>query len=275
MIGQPLKQMRVGGGNPQVMQLHLRLGPGEGGRALERHRVEVFIGESEQCLPRWRGHGPEGETGIGPRSNPHPPAQAEDRVEHRTGRVGQRPAVADRGWCADGLTTTQETGAIGLELYLAGGFALYHHQMGGPDLGIGGGTAAAGGDQRAQTRLERGFHEQLAERRMSHVVRLSRQGKLGEGRYLDLDVHRAMIDDRDAAHLGVVLRGHRDVQRRADRAVGARDVGAILGEHHFVCIRLHAGGLVAGRPYGAIAEVAEEDVGAPIVAGRILAPAGE
>ena len=57
-------------------------------------------------------------------------------------------------------------------------------------------------------------------------------------------------------------------------AVAADELGVVLAEHDFVVVRLDAADrLRAGGPDLAALRVAQEDEGAPVVAGRVLAPA--
>ena len=58
------------------------------------------------------------------------------------------------------------------------------------------------------------------------------------------------------------------------RSVAARELGAILVEGDLVVVGLGAARLKARRPYLAAVDVSEEDVGAPVVARRVLAPPG-
>ena len=51
------------------------------------------------------------------------------------------------------------------------------------------------------------------------------------------------------------------------------DFGAIFGERHLIAVGLDRARLIAGRPGFAAAHIAQEDIGAPAVAGDVLAPA--
>ena len=117
------------------------------------------------------------------------------------------------------------------------------------------------------------FDEQLREGGMRDVGALGRQDEFGVGR--DLDVARAAsgIRDRYPANFGIVLGGDDYVQSRRQRAVAARDLGAVLIEDDGVAIRFDAAGLKARRPHNASAQVFDIDVEARVVAGRVLAPA--
>jgi hypothetical protein len=84
-----------------------------------------------------------------------------------------------------------------------------------------------------------------------------------------------VVGDRDAADLGVVLGRHHDVERRGEVAVAADDLGAIFREADLVAVGLDDARLVSGRPGFPAAGIAQEDIGAPAVAGDVLAPAGD
>ena len=45
-IGEPLEEMRLVRRHSEMMQLHLSLGPGQRGRAVERRGVVMLVGES-------------------------------------------------------------------------------------------------------------------------------------------------------------------------------------------------------------------------------------
>src|SRR5438045_261950 len=62
--------------------------------------------------------------------------------------------------------------------------------------------------------------------------------------------------------------------RPRQRAVVAHELGAILREHHVVAVGRHAARQMGGGPHRAALDVAQEEVAAPIVARRVLAPAG-
>ena len=84
---------------------------------------------------------------------------------------------------------------------------------------------------------------------------------------------RAGVGDRDAPDLGIVLGRHDDIERGGEDAVVAHEFRAILGEHDLVAVGPRAARLVGRRPDLAAGDIAQEDVAAPIVARRVLAPA--
>ena len=60
---------------------------------------------------------------------------------------------------------------------------------------------------------------------------------------------------------------------RRQRSVAARELGAILVERDIIVVGLGAARLKSRRPDVAAVDVAQKDVGAPVVAGGVLAPA--
>ena len=84
---------------------------------------------------------------------------------------------------------------------------------------------------------------------------------------------RPALAMRDAPDLGVVLGRHDDLERGGERAVAPHELRAILGEHDVVAVGPRAARLVGRRPDLAALDIAQEDVAAPIVARRVLAPA--
>ena len=91
--GEGLEQVRLFAFDPEVMELHLALDPGQHGRALEGADVAIAVGEVQRLLARRGDEGREGDPRAAPRRNAHPAAQADDRVEHRARGVGQRAPV--------------------------------------------------------------------------------------------------------------------------------------------------------------------------------------
>ncbi len=49
-IGEALKEMRVAGADPEMPELHLRLGPSQRGRAVERHGTMMLVHEIERFI---------------------------------------------------------------------------------------------------------------------------------------------------------------------------------------------------------------------------------
>src|SRR5204863_630766 len=91
----------------------------------------------------------------------------------------------------------------------------------------------------------------------------------------DLPALRPEIRERDATHLGIVLRRHDHLERGADGAVAADDIRPILRERDLVTVRLTPARLIAGRPGLTAVDIAKEHVRAPRVAGDVFPPAGD
>ncbi|EDT03388.1 hypothetical protein BamIOP4010DRAFT_3075 [Burkholderia ambifaria IOP40-10] len=92
------------------------------------------------------------------------------------------------------------------------------------------------------------------------------------GREFDHAGAGARIGHRHSPHLRIVLGGYHHLDRRCQGAVATHELGAILGESHFVAVRYHAGGLPRRRPDVAAVGVAQIQIAAPIVARRVLPP---
>ena len=94
-IGDALELLRDIEIDSQVAQLNLCLRPGQCLRPVERRCVAVFVGERQRVGSAQSHDGPEGDTYRFSPGNPHPTAQCQYRIEHRTGRVRERPRVHD------------------------------------------------------------------------------------------------------------------------------------------------------------------------------------
>src|SRR5271165_2575751 len=110
---------------------------------------------------------------------------------------------------------------------------------------------------------------------MRDVCGLVRQHELGIGRDLDLARAAAEVGYRDATDLGIVFARDKHLQDRGERSVAALELCTVLVESNVVVVGLDAARLKSRRPYILTADVAQEYVGTPVVAGCILAPAGD
>src|SRR5208283_3577342 len=108
---------------------------------------------------------------------------------------------------------------------------------------------------------------------MRDVGALGRQDEFAVGRDLDVAAVASGIRDRYPANFGIGLGGDDYVQSRRQRAVAARDLGAILIEDDGMTLRFDAAGLKARRPYNVSAQVFDINIEARVVASRVLAPA--
>lgn len=92
--------MRFVGADAEVMELHLRLGPGEHYRPLKST------------------HRPERDACRGACWYSHAAAKTEDRIEYGPGRIGKWMAVDHRDWRTNGTPAPKETCSVRLELYV-------------------------------------------------------------------------------------------------------------------------------------------------------------
>ena len=151
--------------------------------------------------------------------------------------------------------------------------ALDHGEMCRPDLGLGRRPPAPRRQDGADLGVIFGLHEQLREGRMRRVVGRRRQHELGIGGELDVPGPIAGVGEGQAANLGVVFRRNDDFKHRGDRSVAPDELGLILAEPDIVAVRLDAARLIARGPNLAAPDIAQKDIGAPIVAGGVFAPA--
>ena len=99
--GESWNRWASSGIDPEMVQLHLCLRPGERDGALERRGVAILVGQRHGGS---RGTGRRAWRRRGARSRPargDPPSEAEDRIEHRARGVRQGPPVDHRHRRAD------------------------------------------------------------------------------------------------------------------------------------------------------------------------------
>ena len=216
----------------------------------------------EELGARGSDDGPEGDARHVSGRDRDAVAEREDRVEHGADRIRQRLPFHCRG-VADVAAAAEEAGAVGLVLRLGGELAFHDGEMSGPDLRLLGRAAAARGDERAELGKILGLDEHLREGGMGVVGGRRRQHDLGIGG--ELDLARAGGRCWRARRAGPRRRLRRDenIHERAERAVVADELGAILAEADLVAVRLAAGRLRARGPDLSGLRVPQEDVGAP------------
>ena len=115
--------------------------------------------------------------------------------------------------------------------------------------------------------------EQLHESRMCDVVGLQAKHQLGVRRHVDVTCTVAVIRDRDAPNLGVILGRDEHFQLCREGSIPPGVFGPVFVERDFIVIGLGAARLEAGRPNIAAVNISEVDERAPVVAGGILTPA--
>ncbi len=273
MSREPLKQPRLARRHAEMVELHLSLRPRQHRGARERGGVAMLVDAVEQRCAAGGGDGPKGHANGRARRDADAAADREDRVEDGADRIRQRPAIHHGDGRANAAAAAEESRSVGFEFGSADGFAVDDGQMRGPDFRL----ARRPPSPRRQDRADVGeifrLDEQFREGGMRDVGALRRQNEFGVGRDFDFARAAARIRDRDPANFRVVLARDEHVQRRRQRAVAARHLGAVLVEDHGIVVRLDAARLKARRPRHAAAHVLDEEVGAEVVAGRILAPA--
>ncbi len=259
MAGETLEQAGFARIDAEVVELHLRLGPGQRGRPLEGGGVAMLVDEVEHRLAGSCDHRPEGDAHDRAGRDPHAAAQGEDRIEHGADRVRQRPAVDHRDRRSDAVAAAEEAGPVGLDLRLSHGLAIDDGQMRRPDFRLARRRAAAASPGWRPTSARYSVStNSFDEGRMRDVVGLRRQHQLGIGGDVDLARPAAGIGDRDAADLGIVLGRDEHLQRGRERSVAAREFGAILVEDDVIGVGLDAARLEARRPHVAAADVARK-----------------
>ncbi len=121
-----------------MAELHLRLRPRPGDRALVSGCVEVLVGEVERPAARRRNHRPKRDAHRGAGQNPHAVAEAEDRIEHGAHRIGERLAISHANWRPDPPPAPDEARPVRLELDIAHGVAFHRGEMRRPDFRLAG-----------------------------------------------------------------------------------------------------------------------------------------
>ena len=249
VAGEALEQAGLARIDAEMVQLHLRLGPGQRGRALEGGGVAMLVDQVEHRL----------------RAMLRPPSRRRcarsRRVRPARGGAGRRPdrARCRPCWTAGGRRSPRSAGRTswprprnrarsvstsGLPTASPSTIARCAAQ-------ISGSRRRAPPPRRqdgAQLGEILGRDEQLREGRMRDVVGLRRQHQFGIGGHVDLARPVAGIGDRDAADLGVVFGRDEHLQRGRQRAVAPGELGAILVEDDVIGVGFDAAGLEAGRP---------------------------
>ncbi len=227
-VGEPLEEVRVVGGDPEVVELHLGLGPRRCPDALERRRVAILVGERERCFVRRGDEGGERDVCRRARRETDAAAQARDRIQHRPDRIGERAAVDHRHRRTDTAAASEKPRAIGLELDGADCLTLDRDHVGREDRRFVIRTRTPYRQHAVALVQELGVHEQIGEGGMGGVGGKRREHQLGVRGELDLPRAHPEVADRYAPDLGVVLRRHDDLERGENRSVAAHDLDAVF-----------------------------------------------
>ena len=212
--------------------------------------------------------------GKAPRLEAHALPQADDGVEHGTGRPAERSAV-ERDGLRRGSAAAQESRAARLPLGGRLCTALDAEHVERPRARLGRRSWPAAADDGRARRQVLGLDEQLAERRMGEVVLGPPEHDLGVARDLDLPRPIAGVGHRQAANLDVVLDRDHHLEHGLDPVVGPLEDGLLERERREIRLGLVARRLVRRRPEEAGPDVAEIEELAAGVGGAVLAPAGD
>ena len=178
-VRQPLEEVGLVRSDIEMMELNLRLRPRQSQRALERCVVAVLVREIDRFLPR-RGHeGRERDARGRSRKEADTNAKAENRVEHRAGRVGERTPIDHRRSRSNSVAAPEEPPAVGLELLRAEDLTLDGGHVARPDSHLRRGAGAAAREKRSGVGVPLGLNEELREGRMRIVGGGSREHDLG------------------------------------------------------------------------------------------------
>ena len=224
--------MRLVRVDPEMVQLHLRLRPRQRDRAIEGRRVAILVGERQRRLARG---GDERRERRGGRCR---------RAGGARGVAGSRSDRARSPWCSTAAGRRSPTSACGCRVRARGiargpsrterrRRARPRPRRRGPPRP----TAPRATRTRrvAEERLELGARTPSG-RRASRTPGARRRRPAAPGRARRRRSARARasatseVRDRDAAHLGVVLRRDQHLERGRDGAVAPNELGAVLGE---------------------------------------------
>ena len=272
MACEALKKSSLAWFDAEMMKLHLRLGPRQRRCALIGRRVPMFVDAIQQRCAGSRRHGPERDANRGPSRHANATAQREDRIEHGSDRIGQRPRIQHCDRRAYAMSAAEEARPVGFERRLADGFAIGDAQMRRPDFGFRWAPLSPRGKDRAEFRKVFGLDEQLREGGMGDIGALWPQSEFGIGRDLDVARPHARIGDGHAPNLGIVFGRNQHFKRCRQRPVASGDLDAILVEIDSIFVGLCASRLKARRPDFAAPYVSKKDVRTAIVSSGVLSP---
>ena len=187
MVGETLEEVRFVGPDAEMMELHLRLGPRQGDRALEGGRVMVLVDQVESLVAGRRDQRPERDAGRGPRRNPHAAAKTEDRDRARCRRCWRAVARRSPRSALRMLRPRPRKRARSVSNCTSPTALAFHDgEVRRPDLRLAGRPPPPRGQQGADVGDELRLDEQLGEGRVCCVGRRRRQHDLGIGGQLDL-----------------------------------------------------------------------------------------
>ena len=159
-----------------------------------------------------------------------------------------------------GSSATDEARPVRLPFDRSPQASLNAEDMKGPDRHFVGRARPPAEQQPDALRVEFGFDEELAERRVGEIVFGTSQDDLGVTRHFDFARQRSTIDDRQPPDFDVVFRRHGHLELRFEVAVPCPERYLVEIEDRFVVVRLAADRLVGGRPDLSRPRIAKKDV---------------
>ena len=273
--GEVLEEMGLVHADAEMVDLHLRLGPGERGGPVEGRRISILVGEGERLVARWRDQRREHDAHGATRRQPHPTSKTDDRVENGADGVGERAGLEHGQRRADPPPPPHEFRAVGFPLRGTDDVAFHTHDVGQPQSGLVGRPRAASGEQGVQRGDGLRVNEQVRKRRVREIRGGRGEHDLGVRRELDLPGLRPEVREGHAADLRVVFGGDDHLEGGRDAAIAAHDLRPVLREGHVVALRLATARLVARRPRVPALGVAKEDVRATDITRSVFPPAGD
>ena len=271
--GQSRVELRVGLAGVDLAQDDLAVRPGEVEHAVGQPPVDVLVRQRQAGLARV-GHAVDDvdDRGLRGLQRDHAPRRSH-RVEHRPRAARQGAGLAQRLRRVQAAAAADEARAVGLMRHPAGLGAVHRQQVQHVGRGLVGGTRPAGAQQRRRVGQALRLHEQLAEGRVLRVGGCRRDHHLGVAGDLDAAPPAAAVGDAQPPQLDVVFGRDDDFGVGIDALVAAPELGPPFGEDGLVGVGLPLRRLVRRRPEGAGLGVAQVAEAAPLVAGRVLAPA--
>ena len=196
MAGEALKQSGLARLDAEMMQLHLRLRPGQRRRAIIGGGVAMLVDAGRAT----------------PRAIPPPSSRRRRERWRRAPRVTRRrsakigsstaPTELDNGRASSiaigaliAVPAAEEARPVGFEFRLADGFAIGDAEMRGPDFRLRRRPLAPRGEDRAEIGEIFGLDEQLREGGMRDIRALRPESQFGVGGDLDLARPTAGIGD--------------------------------------------------------------------------------
>ena len=273
-------ELGVGLRGVQLAQEHLGMGPGQIEDAVGQPPVLVFPYQAQgrlAGLPHAKDH----VDGRGLfRLQEDAVANGHDGIKHRPLAVGKLPgkepgAGAHGLRIGHGIGPADEFHAVGLVGDVPGLGPVHGHHVQHPGGLLALGAGPAGAEDGPLPGQYLGLHEEVAERRMQLIGRWRGQDHFGVTGDVDDPAYPGAVGDADAAQLDVVLGRNRDLGMGVVVVVPAVELSPPFGKDRLEML----GGLERGLkgrgpelPAGHVADVAEDP---PVVAGAVLAPAGD